>query len=110
MAARKWVYRKTRGGQMVLVAPPTLRQLEVLDAIESMSFAMKYPPTLEEVGEQLEMSKRGAHDAVQRLQRKELADWSHGKARTLRVTPKGLTFLASYRLGRLRCAAPEVAR
>lgn len=88
---------------------PTLRQLEVLHAIEE-GWVRRAPVTIRELCTRFGIrSTNGINDHLKFLVRKGLLERAPMKSRSLRVTALGLKHLASYRLTLLRAAGPEVA-
>lgn len=64
---------------------PTPRQREALDAIERLTNAAGYPPTIREMQRALRCSTRGVHDLLVRMRLLGLVAWEPHKSRTLRV-------------------------
>lgn len=85
--------------QEILGQSPTVRQIEVLQLIESGRRRDGYPPTIRELCAQLKVSSTQAvacHLAA--LQRKGFVTWTAHRGRTLAVTTKGRTWLPRGRM------------
>lgn len=64
--------------------PPTAKQQEVLNVIDSHFKLKGFPPTYSEIGKELSLSKPGVWGHLRLLEKKGWVTWNHGEARTLR--------------------------
>jgi len=63
----------------------TRRQQEVLEYIKSYIRTYKYPPTIREVAEHLQVSVKGAYDHLKALQKKEAIKCNLNRSRAIKV-------------------------
>lgn len=73
----------------------TPKQLQVLRHIAAFHDRQRYSPTIAELATQLRLSRSTVFEHLGELQRKSLLTTSPGRARSLRVTPKGRRLLES---------------
>ena len=67
----------------------TLRQQEVLEYIKKYIRTYKYPPTIREVAEHLQVSVKGAYDHLKALQRKQAIKCNLNRSRAIEVMGEG---------------------
>lgn len=88
LACRKEAKEATKRGEA------TKRQLAVLEAIVNLDQELGYPPTMAEVSKAMGVSvPNGCYSHLVALARKGLLAYELGKARTMRVTEKGIQAL-----------------
>lgn len=76
--------------------PVTPRQLDHLQAIDALTRANGYPPTIQELSKHLELSSDGgAYSQVRSLVAKGLLATLPRKSRSMHLTPKGREALAA---------------
>ncbi len=66
---------------------PTPRQLEILKSIRDFRVRNGYAPTLQELADQMGISKVTVFEHIQSLERKGMLTREHNKARSLEVSP-----------------------
>ncbi len=71
----------------------TPRQLQLLKAISTFTISHCYAPTIDELADQLQISRSTVFEHVEELQRKRLLSNSPGKARSLKTTLKARRLL-----------------
>lgn len=76
-----------------LVDGLTPRQLQVLRSIAAFHGRQRYSPTIAELATRLQLSRSTVFEHLGELQRKSLLTTSEGRARSLRVTPRGRRLL-----------------
>lgn len=90
------------------LTPPTLRQLEVLDALEQFRFERGYSPTVRELADAVGISStNGMADHLAALRKKGCIDSDSLRARTLRLTDHGVTHLMGYRVRMLNAEVAD---
>ena len=84
-AIRSWL--RGDGWRTFLAAERKLtsREEKALAAVRAFAQKMGYPPTIRELGERLEVSRRRAHQLLQSLRAKGAIEWDTGRARGIRV-------------------------
>lgn len=65
------------------------RSLSVIEVIERRLDNGEQIPTIEDIGEQLGMSKATVFEALSHMKREGLVTWNKNKARTLCITKAG---------------------
>ena len=73
----------------------TPKQLQVIRHIAAFHDRQRYSPTIAELATQLHLSRSTVFEHLGELQRKSLLTTSPGRARSLRVTPRGRRLLES---------------
>jgi repressor LexA len=63
----------------------TVRQKEVLEYIKSFIRTYKYPPTVREIADYLQVSVKGAYDHLKALQRKQVIKCNLNRSRAINV-------------------------
>jgi len=61
----------------------TKRQEQVLHVVKTYILSNLYPPTIQEVSDQLSITKKGIVDHLQALERKGYLTWDRGKSRSI---------------------------
>ena len=85
----------------------TPKQLQVLRLIAQFQGSQRYSPTIADLASQLSLSRSTVFEHLGELQRKSLLTTSPGRARSLKLTPRGRRVLENAQAGEPQIDDPE---
>lgn len=75
----------------------TITMIKVLDAIDRLTRDRGFPPTLDEISQEIDLSKTGVHYQMRNLELEKLIEREDNSPRALRITPHGDAHLKDWR-------------